>query len=358
MKRKIIYHIMIDRFAGYDPKRTGRCFKGGNLQGIIDHLDYIQSLGCNGILLTPFYKTNEYHGYHILDYEQVDEHFGTWADVKQLIEVVHHRGMTITADFVANHCHINNHIVKEHPKWFKRRKDGSSIYFAKIDYLPQFDLSKEEPQRYMIEKGLRLCELGFDAIRLDFAKGPSLKFWKRFREDIKKEYPNVLLIGEVWGTPIGKHLPTQLAEKIEHGEISKQEAWQMNYIGIFDGVLDFEYQSLLCNAVRHNQGIVNNKQLKENIDKHFEHYASAPNYNLWLFLDNHDTNRFLYECGGDVGLVKEAINLSLSFHRPYILYYGTEKGMAHKDNRFSEKSYADEQVRECMKWNYKSFLKI
>ena len=87
-----IYHIMIDRFAGCDLKREGRCFKGGNLQGIMKKLDYIQSLGCNGILLTPFYKTNEYHGYHILDYEQVDEHFGTWEDVRQLIAAVHRRG--------------------------------------------------------------------------------------------------------------------------------------------------------------------------------------------------------------------------------------------------------------------------
>ena len=112
MSAPFIYHIMIDRFAGCDPKRKERCFKGGNLKGIIGKLDYIQALGCTGILLTPFYKTNEYHGYHITDYEQVDEHFGTWDNVAGLVKAVHKRGMTITADFVANHCHISNPVVK------------------------------------------------------------------------------------------------------------------------------------------------------------------------------------------------------------------------------------------------------
>ena len=351
MSTPFIYHIMIDRFAGCNPKRKGRCFKGGNLRGIIEKLDYIQTLGCNGILLTPFYKTNEYHGYHITDFEQVDEHFGTWEDVKELVDKVHLRGMTITADFVVNHCHISNHLVKKHPNWFKKKRNGSPKYFYDIDYLPEFNLDNAGARDYMIARGKDLCLLGFDAIRLDYAKGPSLNFWKIFREEIKKEHPNVLLIGEVLGPPHGKHLPKDLAARIKDCEISRQEAWQLCYVEIFDGVLDFEYQSMMCKAAKSAECITGNKTLSTAVAEHFNRYADYPEFQLWLLLDNHDFNRFLYECGGDVELLKEAIAFSRCQNYPYLLYYGTEKGMTHNGDRFSGESYADEQVRECMEWN-------
>lgn len=355
-QQNVIYHILIDRFAGCDPKRKRRCFKGGNLRGIIDRLGYIKDLGCNGILLTPFYKTNEYHGYHILAYDKVDEHFGTWEDVVELAQVAHSMGMTVTADFVANHCHINNPLVAQHPDWFKKKQDGSLKCFYNIDYLPEFNLDKAAARSYMIERMKQLCSLGFDAIRLDYAKGPSLNFWRKVREEIKKDYSNVLLIGEILGPPNGKHLPKSLALRVKSGEISRQEAWQLRYVGILDGVLDFEYQSLMCNAAKSAERITGNKTLETAVAKHFDRYAGHPEYQLWLLLDNHDFNRFLYECGGDVALLKEAIAFSRNQNRTYLLYYGTEKGMTHRGNRFGGEPYADEQVRECMKWNNSSIF--
>lgn len=357
MNKQFIYHIMIDRFAGCDPIREGRCFKGGNLKSIIPKLHYIKNLGCDGIMLTPFYKTYEYHGYHITDYEQVDEHFGTWSDVKQLVDAAHQLGMTITADFVANHCHITNPLVKQHPDWFKKRKDGAFKCFAKIEYLPEFNLDKADARQYMTEKMKHLCNLGFDAIRLDYAKGPSLKFWKEVRSSIKKDYPHVLLIGEILGPPMGKHLPDELAVMVKDRKISRQEAWQMCYQDVLDGVLDFEYQSIMRKAVHTAKRIEGNKQLSVAVKQHFVHYADHPDFQLWLLLDNHDLNRFLFECDGNAELLQEAVAFSCKHNRPYLLYYGTEKGMSHKSNRFSREAYADEQVRECMKWNNLLILK-
>jgi len=346
-----IYHTLIDRFAGCNPKRKGRCFKGGNLRGIIKKLDYIQSLGCNGILLTPFYKTNEYHGYHITDYEQVDEHFGTWDDVRELVDKAHLRGMTIAADFVANHCHISNPLVKEHPDWFKKKRNGEPKCFYGIEYLPEFNLDKAGARRYMTERMKYLCSLGFDAIRLDYAKGPSLNSWRSVREEIKNDFPKVLLIGEILGPPNGKHLPEKIAHQVKEGKISRQEAWQLCYVDILDGVLDFEYQSLMCKAAKSAVRITGNKVLETAVAKHFERYAAHPDYQLWLLLDNHDFNRFLYECDGDVELLKEAIAFSYAQNYPYLFYYGTEKGMTHQSDRFNGEPFADEQVRECMQWN-------
>lgn len=356
MSTPLIYHIMIDRFAGCDSKREGRRFKGGTLKGILGKLDYLQQLGCTSIMLTPFYKTAQYHGYHIVDYTQVDEHFGSWVDVDNLVAEVHRRGMTITADFVANHCHHTNQLVKEHPDWFKRDKEGQMACFEGISELPEFNLDHPDACQYMIERAKELCLRGFDSIRLDYAKGPSLKFWKRFRAELKKEHPNVVLVGEVWGAPKGKRLPSELSKAVREKRLSRQEAWQMRYSTVFDAVLDFVYHSLLCEAVHKRQSLIDNKTFQRKLVRHFGHYDSKSDSQLWLFLDNHDTNRFLFECRGNVDKLKDAIKLTMAQNRPYLFYYGTEKGMTHPKDRFATHPYGDEQVRECMKWKNEQII--
>ena len=85
-KDAIIYHILIDRFAGYKSGKWNKpVFLGGNIKGIIDKLPYIKELGINTLWISPFYKTSAYHGYHIMDFFQVDPHFGTIKDMKKLI---------------------------------------------------------------------------------------------------------------------------------------------------------------------------------------------------------------------------------------------------------------------------------
>ena len=90
-KNTVIYHILIDRFAGYNlPEKWDRPnFIGGNLQGIKEKIPYLKELGVNTIWISPFYKTSEYHGYHVTDFFDVDPHFGTKKDLKILIECLH-----------------------------------------------------------------------------------------------------------------------------------------------------------------------------------------------------------------------------------------------------------------------------
>ena len=84
-KNSIIYHILIDRFAGCEPNGWDKPeFLGGNIRGIIDKLDYVKRLGVNTIWISPFYKTSAYHGYHITDFFKVDPHFGSEEDLKEL----------------------------------------------------------------------------------------------------------------------------------------------------------------------------------------------------------------------------------------------------------------------------------
>lgn len=343
-----LYHILIDRFAGWTDDDAGRvaAFRGGNIRGIFSQLHHIRSLGANGILLSPFYKGRSYHGYHITDYEDIDERFGTWSDLRLLVDEVHRRGMVIVADFVANHCHRDNPLVRLHPDWFKRDRRGRTRGYEGIGFLPEFDLTQPEAAEYMTERGLDLCRLGFDGIRLDYAKGPSLRFWEHFRKTIKAAFPHVFLLGEVWGKPHAKRLPTRLLKAVRRNEMSVQEAWQMRYAGILDAVFDFEYQFLINEAARSGR-IKGNAELQAAVERHFARFADCPELSLVLFLDNHDTNRFLFNCGNKKQLLQEAIDFTRSLNRPFSMYYGTEIGMTNKRDIFDGTPYADERVREC-----------
>ena len=129
---------------------------------------------------------------------------------------------------------------------------------------------------------------------------------------------------------------------------STQEARQMEYIGVLDGLFDFRYQELICNAVKTNSGIEGNTKLKRFITKHFANYPS--DFQLWLFLDNHDMNRFLFVCNGDKKMLQEAINYTKQWHKPFLTYYGTEKGMLNETD-IHQMPYGDELVRKPMIWD-------
>lgn len=347
MKQERIYHIMIDRFFPMNGEDSNGNFKGGCIKSIIEHLDYIQNLGMTGIMLSPFHKTATYHGYHVIDYKQVDPHFGTEDDVVELVNEVHKRGMIVAADFVANHSHKSCSLFADenHKDWFCYNHDGSYKCFANIKDLPMFNTKNKEVQSYLTQRAMVLCDMGFDAIRLDHATGPCYAFWNYFRKTIKRKYPKVRLIGEVWGNLDFK--PNNCIRYfINKLRFNTQEARQLEYVGALDGVLDFSYQQILCDAVHKKQTIMNNQKLREKVKSHFARYPTS--FQLWLFLDNHDLNRFLYECGGNTALLQECIEFSKQWNKTWLMFYGTEKGFTNKKTIFDGTPYADERVRMCL----------
>ena len=301
----------------------------------------------SGIILTPFYKTASYHGYHIVDFEQVAPHFGTKADVKELVKEVRKQGMVIVADFAANHCHKSCTLFSEgkHKDWFCYKSNGTYKCFAGIEDLPMFNSKNKDVQQYLTQKALDLCDMGFDAIRLDHATGPCYAFWKYFVRNIKAKYPNVRLIGEVWGELDFKP-HNYLRYFLNKLRYDAQEARQLEYVGIFDGVLDFRYQQFMCDAVHKKKTIVNNRKLQEEVKLHFARYPTG--FQLWLFLDNHDLNRFMFECDGNEKLFKEGISYSQQQNMPWLMFYGTEKVFTNKKSIFDGTPYADERVRMCL----------
>lgn len=352
-KQQIVYQIMIDRFANdfKSLKNNDNIipppFQGGNIKGIINRLDYIVGLGVNSILLSPFFKSKSYHGYHSTTASnEIEPQFGNKDDILCLVKQIKKHKMTCGADFVPNHCHITNPIYVEHYDWFEFPNNKYKFY-ANIKDLPVLNLDHPDAREYMIKQALQLCEWGFNYIRIDHATGPSYSFLHELRMQVKRKYKNVRLIGEVVGEMDFKPLVCKRYNDNLNDKWSEQEARQYEYVGILDGVLDYEYYDIIKDALLHDMPIKNNKALKQKVKKHFSRYPK--DFELWLFLDNHDVDRILYYCK-NIDKVKEVLDFTYSWKRPVVIYYGTEQGMCNK-TAIHQVAYDDESVRQCMDWN-------
>ena len=364
-----IYHLLIDRFNGgwQIPPKSENIFCGGTLQGVTEKLDYIKELGFNAIMLSPIFKTANYHGYHTLNFDEVDPHYGTWEDYQQLLDQAHDKGLKIICDFVPNHCWYEAPMFQEsllknggkHRDWFWYKNDDSDEFESFLGFgdLPKFNLKNPEVADFMIEKAERLVRMGVDAFRIDHALGQPHEFLKRFRESMQAIRSDIVVFGEVWAFGIGPQMASQLFFKTDArlqeflAQDSKpfsQDALQADYTDTLDGVLDFAYRDLLLEEIHAGRGIKGNATLKSKIEAHFAKYPE--NFKLVLFLDNHDTDRFMFDCHDDVNLLQEAIDLTMELPRPFSMLYGTEQLMTIDKTIVNAEPYADLRVRNCMDW--------
>ena len=372
-----IYHLLIDRFNGgwQVPPKSENLFCGGNLQGVIDKLDYIKDLGFNAIMLSPIFKSANYHGYHTLNFEDVDPHLGTWEDYQRLLDRAHGMGMKIICDFVPNHCWYEAPLFEasllknggKHRDWFFYPKENSDEFVSFLGFgdLPKFNLTNPEVVGFMIDKAEKLARMGVDAFRIDHALGQPHSFLQRLRQSVQAISSDIVVFGEVWAQGIGPQLASQLYFKTEsrlqeflaqETKPFSQENLQGDYVGTLDGVLDFAYRDILLEEVHAGRGIKGNQTLQSKIADHFANYPQ--DFKLVLFLDNHDTDRFMFDCHDDANLLKEAIDLTMEQSRPFSFLYGTEQLMTNRPTIFNAEPYADLRVRNCMDWSMSPQLLI
>ncbi|MBC8500393.1 MAG: hypothetical protein ISS25_03780 [Nanoarchaeota archaeon] len=357
-KNAIIYQILIDRFAGCKSNNWDKpIFLGGNIEGIIEKLPYIKELGVNTIWISPFYRTSAYHGYEIVNFFEVDHSFGTKDDLINLIGKVHELGMWIIADFVPNHCSW------KHPFFLEAQKNKNSEYynwfyfkkwpydymcFLKFRNLPKINLEYPPAGQHIIDAAKQWLSLGLDGFRLDHVIGPKHEFWKKFREEIKNENPKAVLIGEAWmmGIKFNELETINVRKKFLKWFLgSSSDNLFKEYIGELDGVLDFKFCDLMREFARRK---INRKRLMSKLEKHFSKYPD--NFFLPVFLDNHDMNRFLFECGNDKKKLKEAVKILFSVNQPTVIYYGSEVGMRQEKSLEEFSENGDLQARQPMKW--------
>ncbi len=362
-KNSITMHIFLDSYVGCREKeRTSPEFLGGNLQGIIEKLDYFSWLGVNCLWLSPFYKSVSYHGYDITDFFSVNPRFGTIEDLHFLIDEAHRRGIKLIADFVPNHCsHLHSFFMeaqadKNSPyyNWFYFTKwPDKYLCFLNYPSLPKLNLSNYQARSHIIRAAKYWLSWGFDGLRLDHAVGPDLLFWNEFRQQIKKEYPAACLIGEVALAGVSfNHIRTL---GIKHRYLrfifgAKAETIYRDYYGILDGVLDFRVLELIKNFASSHRTSTDILLLANNIQKHFS--LLPKDFLLPVFLDNHDMDRFMFVCNQNKDVFKQCYETLFSLNQPVILYYGTETGMTQNAPISSLSCHGDMLARQPMPWEH------
>ena len=372
-----IYHLLTDRFNGgwQTPPKSENAFCGGTLQGVIEKLDYIKELGFTAIMLSPIFKSANYHGYHTLSFDEVDAHLGTWDDYRRLLDEAHGKGLRVICDFVPNHCWYEAPIFKEsllanggkHRDWFFFPKADSDEFVSFLGFgdLPKFNLTNAEVVSFMTHQAEKLARMGVDAFRIDHALGQPHAFLRQLRDKLQAVSSDIVVFGEVWAQGIGPQLAGQLYFKTEDrrneflAQAAKpfsQDQLQADYVGTLDGVLDFAYRDILLEEVHAGRGIKDNETLRSKIEDHFAKYPD--DFKLVLFLDNHDTDRFLFDCHDDVDLLQQAIDLTMELPHPFSFLYGTEQLMSNSPTIFNAEPYADLRVRNCMDWSISPQLHI
>ncbi len=344
---KVVYQIFPSRFATDKPVEDDLWYKApigamddlkGNLRGIINHLDYLQELGVDALYMTPIFKSDSTHKYDTIDYYQIDPSFGTKEDLKELVEKAHARNMRVLLDGVFNHTglkffafadimekeekseYLDWYYIQKFPltmKWGERPSFKTYSYFGGM---PKLNLSNKVVQDYVIDIArywIRECDI--DGWRLDVGDEVSHKFWKRFRDEVKDEKEDTLIVGEVW------HYAPDFLEGDEWDTV-------MNYL-FLNAVRDLlVYEKLTVSEFINKLGFIKGNH-------HTKVYPV-----LFNLIDSHDTARFLHLCGNDKKKQKLGAAFQLLFPGMPMIYYGDE---------FAMEGAHDPDCRRGMLWDKK-----
>ena len=368
----VIYLIMPDRFAngdttndnpakapGLNDRTKTRYYHGGDLAGIRQRLPYLKSLGVTAIWLNPIYDNNDrlnerekydgqaitdYHGYGAVDFYGVDEHLGDLAGFKQLVDDAHRVGIKTILDMVANHTGPYHPWANDSPTptWFhgttaKHLANTWQVWTLAdpystpamreatldgwfIDILPDFNQSDPEVARYIIQNTLWWAGVsGIDGIRQDTWPYVPRSFWRDWMTAIKREYPSMKVVGEVFdGDP---------------SLVAFSQGGRRGWDGIdtrVDALFDFPLLFPLRRAFAERSSL---REVAQMLSR--DHLYPDPS-SLVPFLGNHDVARFMNERGATIDGLKLAYTFLLTVRGTPLLYYGDEialPGGGDPDNR-------------------------
>ncbi len=347
----VLYLLMPDRFAQGDvvaatdleyndaPDRTQPSTRhGGNLKGIADRLDYLDSLGITAIWSCPVLENDmpggSYHGYATTDYYRIDPRFGTNADWQELIAQAHKRGIKVVMDMIFNHSGSNHPWMKDMPSkdWYNH-PEGNELTNFRLStihdpYVSDYDLdhtvngwfvsampdlNQKNPHlmKYLIQNSIWWIESSkINGIRMDTYPYADMQGMAQWAADVLKEYPNFNIVGECWyGNEAGPAF-WQSGSKINPVETN------------LPTVMDFKYN------IDREKMFFEETDPWNGLNHVYDHLALDYLYpdpqHILTFLDNHDTDRFLPEMPDSLGVWKQALAFLLTSRGIPQLYYGTE----------------------------------
>ncbi len=368
----VIYLIMPDRFSDGDPSNNdpaasrglynrgeARYYHGGDFQGVINRLPYLKELGVTAIWLNPWYDNvnhlnerempqgkpiTDYHGYGAVDFYGVEEHFGTFEKLRELISKAHAAGIKVIQDQVANHSGPYHPWVKDSPTptWYNgteaRHLDETwqtwtlqdpystpEMQKATLDgwflnILPDLNQNDPETARYIIQNTLWwIGTTGIDAIRQDTLPYVHRRFWRDWMAAIKREFPRANVVGELYdGDP---------------ALVSFFQGGQTRFDGIDSGI-DSEFDFPVFFKVR--EAFAQGGELRGVAQMLARDHLYPRPQDLVVFLGNHDMLRFMNEKGATTTGLKLAQTFILTVRGTPQIFYGDEialPGGGDPDNR-------------------------
>ena len=366
----VFYQIFPDRFATsgrlgknlnlepWESPPTPFGFKGGDLFGILEHLDHLHDLGVTAMYLNPIFASAANHRYHIYDYFHVDPLLGGNAAFRSLLDAAHTRNIRIILDGVFNHASrgfwqfhhtLENGAASPYVDWFHFDPDrlygrrhfathpdpearaalrsgiGSLKAFGykawwDLPALPKFNTDTPAVREFLWNVATHWIQFGIDGWRLDVpTEIDDDAFWQEFRRRVKAVNPDAYLVGEIWHE----------AQRWLQGD---QFDAVMNYpltkacLGFFGGEhLDMR-ETHRAGSYREVRSLTA-PQFADRIDEILSLYDPAITAVQFNLLNSHDTPRFLTSVSDD----KRALQLALLFlftsPGAPCLYYGDEIGL-------------------------------
>ncbi|RPK01364.1 Neopullulanase [Bacillus subtilis] len=343
VKSTVWYQIFPERFANgredlspenalpWGSKDPGvNDFFGGDLQGIIDKLDYLEELGVNGIYVTPIFSAPSNHKYDTLDYYSIDPHFGDPELFRTLVSQLHQRGMRIMLDAVFNHIGsaspqwqdvVKNGAQSSYKDWFHIHsfpvKEDNYDRFAFTPDMPKLNTANPEVQRYLLDIALYwIREFDIDGWRLDVANEVDHVFWKTFRQAVSAEKPDVYILGEIWHS----------AEPWLRGDE-------------FHAVMNYPFTEPMMEYFADRT--IPASRMAHRINAHLMNGMKQANEVMFNLLDSHDTKRLLTRCRNDEKKARALLAFMFAQTGSPCIYYGTEIGLDGEN---------DPLCRKCMVW--------
>ena len=347
VKDAIFYQIFPDRFASskriekphnletWDSPPTTFGFKGGDLLGVVERLDYLQDLGVNAIYFTPIFQSTANHRYHTHDYFQIDPILGGNAAFKTLLDTAHARGIRVIIDGVFNHASrgfyqfnhaLENGEASPYRDWFNFNGFPVRAYAEPINYdawwglaaLPKFNTRNPQVREYIFRVAEYWVQQGVDGWRLDVpGEIDDDEFWRDFRRRVKAINPDAYIVGEIW---------------------HRADRWLQG--DQFDAVMNYQFTRACLDFFIDN---INRAMIQEQSYGEVQTIGADEFVRLltdltaWYppeivqaqmnLLDSHDTARFVSIAHGDVTALKLALLTMFCYVGAPTIYYGDEIAM-------------------------------
>ncbi|CAN5566880.1 glycoside hydrolase family 13 protein [soil metagenome] len=355
-----IYFLMPDRFSNGDPSNDRIAGMkdqslnrdsiyhrhGGDMQGVINHLDYIQGLGATTLWMTPVIENDmpdrTEHGYAFTDHYKIEPRFGGDASYLKLSDELHKRGMKLVQDAVYNHIGLFHWIQQDPPDkdWIHQwptftnpnykeqvffdpyaapgeKKQMADGWFTR--QMPDLNQSNPYMAQFLIQHAIWSVEkFGVDAWRIDTYKYCDLDFMNRCNQALYDEYPKITMFGENWNESVANQ--AYFAKNIFNTKFKSNLTGDVDFEFLFRGIQP---------ALTQEPWGVNQLYQTASLDFMYQ----DPTQNV-VFLDNHDMSRFFSVLDENVAKQKMAIKWLLTTRGIPQMYYGTEvimKGISNPD---------------------------